>query len=63
MEPIYIIENGYRRVSPYYYTFEAFAKGRWIGKPLFQVFMSEFGGRSASYYVGNQMIKFIKIRN
>jgi RluA family pseudouridine synthase len=37
-------------VEPYDFTFESFAKGRWIGKDIYHVFVSEFRDRSNAYY-------------
>jgi len=36
------LEDGYRRIRPYYFTFVAHAKGRWVGKDLWTVFSKEF---------------------
>ncbi|XP_023326991.1 RNA pseudouridylate synthase domain-containing protein 2 isoform X2 [Eurytemora carolleeae] len=36
------IENGLRKIRPYYFTFIAHAKGRWVGKDLWTVFSEEF---------------------
>jgi len=35
-------DEGYRRVRPYYFTFVAHAKGRWVGQELWSVFSREF---------------------
>jgi tRNA pseudouridine synthase 9 len=37
-------------VEPYDFTFESFAKGRWIGKSIYDVFITEFRDRSNAYY-------------
>jgi tRNA pseudouridine synthase 9 len=42
--------DGYRRVEPYDYTYETFAKGRWIGQSIASVFKAEFRDRSWEYY-------------
>ncbi|XP_060562091.1 pseudouridylate synthase RPUSD2-like, partial [Ruditapes philippinarum] len=41
-ETSYYIENGLRKVYPYYYSFGSFIKGRWIGKTVMEVYKSEF---------------------
>ena len=41
-ETSYYFENGLRKVYPYYFTFTTHAKGRWIGKKIFDVFAKEF---------------------
>ncbi|RCK56365.1 tRNA pseudouridine(31) synthase [Candida viswanathii] len=38
-----IIENNYRKVLPYYVNLETFIKGRWQGRTLLDVFLSDFG--------------------
>lgn len=39
-----------RRIEPYPYTFVSFAKARWIGRTLLEVYVSEFQSYPASYY-------------
>ncbi|RKP08180.1 pseudouridine synthase, partial [Thamnocephalis sphaerospora] len=41
---------GLRRVRPYHYVFRTFAKGRWLGRTVLDVFSREFRDRPASYY-------------
>lgn len=41
-ESDYYEENGLRKVHPYYFTFAAYAKGRWFGRTLMDVFETEF---------------------
>ena len=38
----YYIENNLRKVYPYYYTYKAFCKRRWLGLKVIDVFRSEF---------------------
>uniref|UniRef100_A0A0X3NRZ1 Pseudouridine synthase RsuA/RluA-like domain-containing protein n=1 Tax=Schistocephalus solidus TaxID=70667 RepID=A0A0X3NRZ1_SCHSO len=38
----YYSDNGFRKVVPYYYTFTAFCKRRWVGQKLYDVLASEF---------------------
>jgi len=38
----YFFSKGFRCVAPYYYWFNTFAKERWFGKRLLDVFSSEF---------------------
>lgn len=40
-----------RKVKPYYFEYKSFAKGRWLGRTLLDVFSSEFRDRSEDYYV------------
>lgn len=42
---------GLRKVRPYYYKYQAFAKGRWMGRSLIEVFATEFRDQSRAYYV------------
>ncbi|CAG8842848.1 8190_t:CDS:2, partial [Racocetra persica] len=43
-------ENGLRKVKPYYYEHRTFAKGRWLGHKVLDVFSTEFRDRSSEYY-------------
>lgn len=40
-----------RMIEPYPYTFATFAKARWIGRTVLDVYCSEFGAYPKSYYV------------
>lgn len=42
---------GLRKVRPYYYKYQAFAKGRWMGRSLIEVFSTEFRDQTRVYYV------------
>ncbi|XP_073466194.1 pseudouridylate synthase RPUSD2 isoform X2 [Aquarana catesbeiana] len=44
------VENGLRKVRPYYFHFETYCKGRWVGKSLLEVFSSEFRSEPLEYY-------------
>lgn len=48
--PHYIIDPPLRRVEPYSFTYQTFCKQRWINRPLFSIFCSEFRDKPASYY-------------
>jgi tRNA pseudouridine synthase 9 len=48
----YIISNNLRRVEPYYWTYNTFAKGRWLGRPLLDIFACEMRDRTHAYYKG-----------
>lgn len=48
---IYILTKEFRTVKPYQYEFTSYVKGRWIGKPIFEVFSTEFLAYSQEYYV------------
>jgi hypothetical protein len=39
-----------RTLQPYLYTFTSFAKGRWVGRTVLDVYSDEFGSYPASYY-------------
>lgn len=47
----YYFEGGFRRVSPYHYTYNTFCKERWRGRELVDIFISEFRDRPPEYYV------------
>lgn len=38
----YYVENGLRKVYPYFYTFSSLARDRWVGKKIIEVFGKEF---------------------
>ncbi|KAG9480884.1 pseudouridylate synthase RPUSD2 [Eleutherodactylus coqui] len=44
------IENGLRKVRPYYFDFETYCKGRWVGRSLLEVFSAEFRAEPLEYY-------------
>lgn len=46
----YIVDGQLLRVSPYWFDYCTWAKGRWIGKTLQQVFLKEFRDRPPTYY-------------
>jgi 23S rRNA-/tRNA-specific pseudouridylate synthase len=52
-KPTYTLEcvsgGGLRRVEPYLYNFETFAKQRWCGRTIKDVFDQEYGGFSPGY--------------
>ncbi|PVV02633.1 hypothetical protein BB560_002910 [Smittium megazygosporum] len=58
-KPTYTIENGLRKVAPYWYRYIAHAKERWFGRTVLEVFSSEFKGKDSSYY--SQAIQTQKI--
>lgn len=41
-ETTYYLENGLRKVYPYYFNFKTFVKGRWIGRTLLDIYTQEF---------------------
>ncbi|CAI5738723.1 unnamed protein product [Hyaloperonospora brassicae] len=48
--PKYSFADGYRMVDPYVYEFRTFAKERWYGRELLEVFTKEFGANAPEYY-------------
>lgn len=59
----YYIENGLRKVVPYVYTFTVNAKGRWVGKPLVDILVSEFRAYDKPYYESAIKVGTILINN
>lgn len=49
-ETSYYFEGGLRKVRPYYFDFQTYCKGRWVGKSLLHVFASEFRAHPLAYY-------------
>ena len=39
-----------RKVYPYYFTFNTFTKGRWVGESILDVFAREFRAHPAEEY-------------
>ncbi|KAI8746596.1 RNA pseudouridylate synthase domain-containing protein 2, partial [Biomphalaria glabrata] len=39
----YYFENGLRKVYPYKFVFATYAKGRWVGRTIYDVLSKEFG--------------------
>ncbi|KAJ1973650.1 DRAP deaminase, partial [Dimargaris xerosporica] len=56
----YHYEHGLRKVMPYDYTYQTYAKGRWIGLALLELFAREFRDQPPSYY--DQAIRSGRIR-
>jgi tRNA pseudouridine synthase 9 len=46
----YYFENGLRKVVPFYFTYQTYAKERWIGKTIYEVFSKEFNDKPPLYY-------------
>nr|XP_002128102.1 RNA pseudouridylate synthase domain-containing protein 2 isoform X2 [Ciona intestinalis] len=49
-ETEYYFENGFRKVHPYYFDFNTFCKGRWLGKTLREVYTTEFSLYPIEHY-------------
>ncbi len=47
----YVIKNGLRHVTPYVNEFKTFAKKRWFGKTIWELFSTEFAAFPQDYYV------------
>jgi tRNA pseudouridine32 synthase len=46
----YTDAHGLRHVPPYVHEFQTFAKDRWVGTTLLDVYCSEFAGQTREYY-------------
>ncbi|KAI9209456.1 pseudouridine synthase [Polychytrium aggregatum] len=46
----YTIENGLRKVEPYHFKYKSYAKGRWFGRTIMDVFVKEFQDETPEYY-------------
>jgi len=49
-ETSYYVDNGLRKVYPYYFTFTTFTKGRWVGEKILDVFAREFRAHPVEEY-------------
>ncbi|KAJ1822797.1 DRAP deaminase [Coemansia sp. RSA 2599] len=50
-ETVYYESDGLQRIHPYFYNFATYAKGRWVGRTIFEVFSKEFRDRPVDYYL------------
>ncbi|XP_078262220.1 pseudouridylate synthase RPUSD2 [Rhinoraja longicauda] len=50
-ETEYYFEHGLRKVFPYYFDFQTYCKGRWVGKTMREVFSDEFRAEPLDYYI------------
>ncbi|KAG5517893.1 hypothetical protein PMAC_000348 [Pneumocystis sp. 'macacae'] len=46
----YVFDNGLRRVIPYFFNYKTFAKERWRGRTIYDIFSTEFRDRTPQYY-------------
>ncbi|XP_006831964.1 PREDICTED: RNA pseudouridylate synthase domain-containing protein 2 [Chrysochloris asiatica] len=49
-ETNYYFEGGLRKVRPYYFDFQTYCKGRWVGHSLLHIFNTEFRAQPFTYY-------------
>lgn len=49
-ETSYYVEGGLRKVRPYFFDFQTYCKGRWVGRSLRHVFGAEFRAQPLAYY-------------
>ncbi|KAJ2745060.1 DRAP deaminase [Coemansia sp. BCRC 34301] len=62
-DAIYYEESGLQRIHPYFYKFATYAKGRWVGRTLLEVFCTEFRDRTPAYYESAITQGIIEINN
>ncbi|BFF94974.1 RNA pseudouridylate synthase domain-containing protein 2 [Drosophila madeirensis] len=65
-ETSYYIDNGLRKVYPYYFTFTTFTKGRWVGEKILDIFAREFRAHPSEEYerciqAGTLTVNFEKV--
>ncbi|KAG0307088.1 hypothetical protein BGZ98_001083 [Dissophora globulifera] len=46
----FYIENDLRKIKPYFFKYQTFAKGRWLGRKIIDVFNTEFRDRDNVFY-------------
>ena len=61
--PDYIIKDRLRYVEKYTYVFRTFVKGRWVGRKLIEVLVSEFKANDEPYYLQAIEDKRILVNN
>ena len=47
----YIFVDHLRYLKPYTHSYSTYAKGRWLGKKLLDVFATEFKSKPREYYI------------
>ncbi|KAJ1926431.1 DRAP deaminase, partial [Linderina pennispora] len=47
---LYYEEGGLQRIHPYFHKYSTYAKGRWVGRTILEVFVKEFRDRDSTYY-------------
>ncbi|KAJ2375866.1 DRAP deaminase [Coemansia sp. RSA 2607] len=62
-ETIYYEAKRLQRIHPYYHKFATYAKGRWVGRSIFDVFSREFRDRPPAYYLEAIAQGLIEINN
>ncbi|KAA1105532.1 hypothetical protein PGT21_011055 [Puccinia graminis f. sp. tritici] len=60
-KPTWFFENGLRKVRPYLFEFSTYAKERWRGRSVIDVFSTDFRDRSPEYYAHAVASGVIKI--
>ncbi|MBW0512561.1 hypothetical protein O181_052276 [Austropuccinia psidii MF-1] len=60
-KPEWYFEHGLRKVKPYLFEFSTFAKERWRGRSVIDVFSTDFRDRSPEYYAHAVASGVIKI--
>ncbi|KAF9180178.1 hypothetical protein BGZ51_006405 [Haplosporangium sp. Z 767] len=46
----YYYDNDLRKIKPYFFKYQTYAKGRWLGRTLIEVFDTEFRDRDHAFY-------------
>ncbi|KAG0298635.1 hypothetical protein BGZ96_009709 [Linnemannia gamsii] len=46
----YFFDNDLRKIKPYFFKYQTYAKGRWLGRKLIEVFNTEFRDRDNTFY-------------
>ncbi|KAI8458416.1 pseudouridine synthase [Phakopsora pachyrhizi] len=60
-KPEWYFEKGLRKVNPYFFQFSTYAKERWRGRSIIDVFSTDFRDRSPEYYAHAVASGVIKI--
>lgn len=49
-----------RKIKPYFFKYQTYAKGRWLGRKLIEVFNTEFRDRDNTFYVSSGLFSFAR---
>jgi hypothetical protein len=61
VKPDYYFEKHLRKVHPYFFEYQIYAKKRWLGQTLGSVFQEEFRDRAVEYYAAAMAQGYITI--
>lgn len=49
-----------RKLNPYWHSYTSYAKKRWVGRPILEVWADEFEDRNTEYYVSYKFCAYMR---